>query len=127
MNSIHKAGVAIAALVTIVAVAGAFVVQGYVAARQAQEAAAAPGVADVAVATDTPPPAPTATPTLPPQVVYIAPVPTPAVITVTPPPKPARKAASTTPDPTAQVTPPVIHVIVSPPPGEHEDGEEGDD
>jgi hypothetical protein len=126
MNSIHKAGVAIAALVTIVAIAGAFAVQGYVAARQAQEAAAAPGVADAAVATDPPALAPTASPTLPPQVVYIAPVPTPAVITVTPPPKPAEKAGAT-PAPTAQATPPVIHITVTAPPGEHEDGREGDD
>ena len=126
MNSIHKAGVAIAALVTVVAIAGAFVVQGYVAARQAQEAAAAPGIADAAVATVAPTLEPTATPTLPPQVVYIAPIPTPAVITVTPPPGPARKASST-PTPTAQATPPVIHITVTSPPGEHEDGPEGDD
>jgi hypothetical protein len=48
------------------------------------------------------------------------------VITVTPPPKPAPRPAAT-PAPAAQPTPPVIRVIVSPPPGGHEDGEGGDD
>ena len=64
MNSIHRIALTIAGIATAVTVAGAFVVQGYVAAQQAQTQA-------TAMAT-------TAATTLPTQIVYINPAPIPA-------------------------------------------------
>ena len=124
MSSIHKVGLFIAGLATVLAVAGAFVVQGYTTARQA--AAAPPAVADVAVPTVTPSPDPTATPTLPPQIVYVEPVPSPAVIHVTRPAKPATTTGTPASTPAGpQPTPPVIHVVVPTPTGGDDGG--GDD
>jgi hypothetical protein len=83
VNTIHRAGLAIAGLATALLVAGAFVAQGYVAAEQA-----IPTAASI-----------TAAPTLAPEIVYVNPAPTPAVIQVTQAAPPATQ-------------PPVIHVIV---------------
>ena len=93
MKSIHRIGLTIASLVAVVTVAGAFVVQGYVEAKQAaaQTAATQPAV-QVS-------PAPTAGQT--PEIVYISP-PTPAT--------PAPDVAAVQP-PAVQPAP-VIHVIV---------------
>jgi heme/copper-type cytochrome/quinol oxidase subunit 2 len=95
MSSIHRVGLAIAGIAAAVTVAGAFVVQGYVAAQQAQTQATA---AATAAAT-----AEAAATTLPTQIVYIKPAPTPV--------------AQATPAPVQQ--PPVIHVVV---PGFGDDG-----
>jgi hypothetical protein len=102
MNSIHRIGVTIAGLATVVTVAGAFVAQGYVAAQQA----AAEATAQATAAN------PTANPTmdLAPQTIYINPLPTPPVVTVTAPP--ANK-------------PPVIHVVVPAPAGGDDEGSDG--
>ena len=91
MNSIHRAGLTIASLATAVVMAGAFVAQGYVAAKQA-----IPTLAPV-----------TAAPTLGPEIVYVNPASTPAVIQVT------QTAPPGTP-------PPAIHVIVPSTGGESE-------
>jgi hypothetical protein len=113
MSSIHRAGLLIAGFVTAVAVAGMFTVQGYMAARQAQAAQpVAPVVADVFnEPADSPSPSPSDT--LPPQIIYIAP-PTPTPAPATPAP------AVVPPAPAVQATPPIIHVVVTAPPGEHE-------
>ncbi len=118
MGSIHRVGLVIAGLATVLTIAAAFVVAGYTSARQA--AAATPVVADAVTSTATPDP--TASPTLDPQIIYIAPVPSPAVIHV---PAPAAQVAPQTPA-GPQPTPPVIHVVV-PAPGGGDDGGGGDD
>lgn len=64
MNSIHRIGVTIAGLATVATLAGAFVVQGYVAAQQAEAQATAQATVQA-----------TASPA--PQVIYVNPVPTP--------------------------------------------------
>lgn len=92
MNSIHRVGVTVAGFVTVVAVAGAFVVQGYMAAQQAVAQATAQASATADPTTDP-------TTSLAPQTIYVNPVPTPQVIKVTQTPPPAQK-------------PPVIHVVV---------------
>jgi hypothetical protein len=113
MNAIHRVGLTIAAVVALLVVAGAFVVQGYANAQKeaAQASAAQP--------TDTQA-APTATPdlSLDPQTVYVAPVPTPAIIHVVKP-APAVVAPKPAPakPPTPQPTPPVIHIVVPGPSG----------
>jgi cytoskeletal protein RodZ len=93
MKSIHRIGLTIASLVAVVTVAGAFVVQGYVAAQQAAAQATTVNPAVQAA------PAPTATQV--PEIVYISP-PTPAT------PAPAVAAVQ----PPAVQPAPVIHVIV---------------
>jgi hypothetical protein len=120
MNSIHRIGLVIAGLATAVAVGGAFVVQGYVAAQRAVASAAPPAAAANVVTT----PDPTASPSLDPQIVYVAPVPSPVTITVPGPAKPGAKTPASTPNVPA-ATPPIIHVIVPTPVGE-DDGVEGD-
>jgi hypothetical protein len=114
MNAIHRVGLTIAAVVALLVMAGAFVVQGYTnAQREAAQASAAQP-------TDTAAPTATATPelSLEPQTVYVAPVPTPAIIHVVKPapavvaPKPAHVQP-----PAPQPTPPVIHVVVPGPSG----------
>jgi hypothetical protein len=107
MGSIHRIAVTIAGLLTAAAIAGVFVVQGYV---SAQEASPAPTIQATTDATAEA----TASPTLDPQVIYINPVPTPKVINVTKPARPVK------------AKPPVVHVIV-PSPTEHEDDGESDD
>lgn len=100
MNSIHRFGLAVAGVATVVTVAGAFVIQGYTAAEQAAaQAAAQTPVPAIAAAV--------ATPTQAPEIVYIA------------PPTPAPTAAPTAVP--AQPQPAVIHVIV-PAPGGGDDG-----
>jgi heme/copper-type cytochrome/quinol oxidase subunit 2 len=84
MSPIHRVGLTIAGIAAAVTVAGAFVVQGYVAAQQAQTQATAAATAEAAATT------------LPTQIVYIKPAPTPV--------------AQATPAPVQQ--PPVIHVVV---------------
>ena len=69
MNSIHRIGVTIAGLATVATVAGAFVVQGYVAGEQAAQAVAQ------------------ATAPLTPRLVYVNPVPTPQPIPTAQPPQ----------------------------------------
>jgi hypothetical protein len=91
MNSIHRIGLTIAGVATAAVISGAFVIQGYVGAQQAQAQATAQ-----ATAADTP----GATATLPPQTIYVNPVPSPETIHVT----------QTAPPLTGK--PPVIHVIV---------------
>jgi hypothetical protein len=120
MNSIHRFGLFIAGLATAVAVGGAFVVQGYVAAQQAVASAAPPAAAANVVAT----PDPAASPSLDPQIVYVAPVPSPRTITVPAPVKPGTNTSGNTSGGPA-ATPPVIHVIVPTPVGE-DDGVAGD-
>jgi hypothetical protein len=93
VNKIHRAALTIAGLATTVAVGGAFVAQGYVAAMQA-----------VPTAQTT-----TATPTNGPEIVYVNPAPTPAVVQVTQTAPPAGP-------------PPVVHVIVPSAGGEAESG-----
>ncbi len=91
MKSIHRIGLTIASLVAVVTVAGAFVVQGYVAAKQAaaQTTATQPAVQASPAAAQSP------------EIVYISP-PTPAT------PAPAVAAVQ----PPAVQPAPVIHVIV---------------
>jgi hypothetical protein len=89
MNSIHRLGVGIAALVTVATVAGALFIQGYSTAQQAavQASSQSAGVS-------APPSA-----TLGPEIVYVNPVPSPQVVNVTQTQPPAGP-------------PPVIHVVV---------------
>lgn len=95
--SIHRIGIAVAAIVTVAGVGGAFVVQGYVSAEQASAQAAATAQA-VAQATANSP-----------QIVYVnPPLPTPATTDPTLPP------------------PPVIHVIVPGGYGDDDGGGGGD-
>jgi hypothetical protein len=118
MNSIHRVGVTIAGLVTLAVVGGAFVVQGYFAAQTA--AAQATTLAVQATATDQPTRSATATPTLPPAVVYVMPKATAPVIHII---RRAKPAPTAKPGPTA--TPPIIHIIVPGPTG-GDDGGSGD-
>jgi hypothetical protein len=92
MNSIHRIGFTIASLATAATIAGAFVVQGYVAAQQAaqqqaQQTAQQQAMALVAQASASPAP----------QLVYVKPLPTPQVITPVQPTQPPQQ---------------VIHIIV---------------
>ncbi len=98
MNSIHRVGLTVASLVTVVTVAGALVVQGYVAAEQAAAQGAVPAARDA-----------TATASLAPLIVYVnpAPIALPALpVPVALPALPAQQAQ-------------VIHVIV---PGSGDEG-----
>lgn len=101
MGSIHRIGLAIAALATTALIAGVLVIQGYVdagnAARQTPSAVTA-----AATTTD-----PMSTPD--PTTVYVNPAPSPSVISVVQTAPPA-------------ANPPVIHVVVPPPGGGDDDG-----
>ncbi len=124
MSSVHRAGLLTAGLVTGVAVAAVFTVQGYMTARQAQAQAVVPVATDAANTTAPDPTTLSAADTLPPQVIYIAPQPTPAPATPAPAvPNPPQQPAT---QPGPQPTPPIIHVIVPSPTGEQE-GPGGDD
>ena len=90
MNSIHRAGAAIATVAAIVTVAAALFVQGYATAEQT----AAQSVAHTAVAGASSTP----TATLGPRIVYVNPAPSPQSVNVTQTQPPA--------------APPVIHVVV---------------
>jgi hypothetical protein len=83
-TSIHRAGLAIAALAVVTVVGGALIADGYLGARS--QAAAGPASASVVA-----PAAAAAAETAPPQVVYVRPAPPPAVIHVTQTAPPARQ------------------------------------
>jgi hypothetical protein len=104
--SIHRLGLAVAALAVVVTVGGFFVADGYLTARPA--VSADPAVSDGSVS-----PSPATTGTLPPEVVYVRPAPSPEIIhvTKTAPPAPPR----------------VVHVTVPGTGGEGDDGEGGND
>jgi hypothetical protein len=122
MNSIHRIGLAIAGLATVLVVGGALVVDGYISAQKiASEATASPTQADPTAVPLTD--APTPTPTIEPQIIYVESAPTPAIITVS---KPAAPAIPAVPKAVPQATPPVIHVIVPGPTGGDDNGG-GDD
>lgn len=109
MNSINRLGVAVAGLATVAAVGGAFVVQGYVGARQAADP-----TSGLAAASATPDPTAEPTDSLAPQTIYVNPLPTPPVVKIVataPPARPTKK-------------PPVIHIVVPAPGGD--DGENDD-
>ena len=102
--SIHRTGLAIAALAVIVTVGGFFVADGYLAARRtASSSLAVPAVS----VTSSPSPAGS----LPPEVVYVRPAPSPGVIHVTQTAPPA--------------PPKIVHVTVPGAGGEAGDGEGG--
>jgi hypothetical protein len=101
MNSIHRVGLTVASLVTVVTVAGALVVQGYVAAEQAAAQGAVPAARDA-----------TATASLAPLIVYVNPAP------IALPALPVPVALPALPAPPAQQAQ-VIHVIV---PGSGDEG-----
>ena len=92
--SIHRVGLAIAALTVIVSVGGLFVADGYLSARRTASAARAGSIARTAAS-----PAPAAAGTVPPEVVYVRPAPSPEVIhiTRTAPPAPAQVVHVTVP------------------------------
>jgi hypothetical protein len=94
MNSIHRLGVTIAGFATVLMVAGVFVVEGYMDAKEtvATSTAQASQMAD---------PTTDATVSLTPKTIYVNPLPTPQVIQAAQPPAPAQ-----------QPQPPVIHVVV---------------
>ena len=94
MNSISRLGVTIAGFATVLTVAGAFVVQGYM---DAKDPALTPPVLASPVVDATPDP----TISLAPKTVYVNPLPTPQVIQPTRPPAPPQAAQ-----------PPVIHIVV---------------
>jgi hypothetical protein len=100
-TSIHRVGLAVAALAAIATVGGVYVADGYLSAQ---------GAASASLATpDNVSPSPIAIGTLPPEVVYVRPAPSPEVIHVT---KTAPPRA-----------PKVIHVTVPTTPGESDVGE----
>lgn len=88
MNSVHRIGAGIAALVSVATVAGALFIQGYTTAQQSVQAST-----QSAAVTATP------SPTLGPEIVYVNPVPSPQVVNVTQTQPPAGP-------------PPVVHVVV---------------
>jgi hypothetical protein len=104
MNSIHRLGMTIAAMVALLTIAGAVLIQGLTSGGVAQANAPEQPTSD---------PTATDSPSLDPVVVYINPVPTPQVITVIHTPRPARRARAT----------PKIVVV----PGTGGDGGEGGD
>jgi hypothetical protein len=101
-SSIHRAGLAVATLVTVVTVAGMYVADGYLSAQGAASSTASSPVGTLSSS-------PSATGTPPPEVVYVRPAPAPKVIHVT-------KAAPT-------AAPKVIHVTVPTTSGESGDRE----
>lgn len=104
--SIHRLGLAVAALAVVVTVGGFFVADGFLTA--AQTASAGPAVSDGSVS-----PSPAATGTLPPVVVYVRPAPSPEIIHVT-------KTAPPAP-------PKIVHVTVPGSGGEGNEGEDGNE
>ena len=103
--SIHRVGLAIAALTVAVAIGGFFVADGYMSARRTTSAATGSTTRTAAS------PAATAAGTVPPEIVYVRPAPSPKVIHVT----------RTAPPPPPQV----VHVTVPTAGGEGGDGEGG--
>ena len=104
--SIHRVGLAVAAIVVVVTVGGVFVADGYFSAGRTASAATPGGSNNVS-------PSPAATETLQPEVVYVRPAPSPQVIHVT-------KTAPPAP-------PQIVHVTVPGSGGEGNDGEGGND
>jgi hypothetical protein len=104
--SIHRVGLAVAALAVVVAVGGFFVADGYLSARRTASAAPADLITRAAAS-----PTPTGAGTVPPEVVYVRPAPSPKVIHVTRTAPPA--------------PPQVVHVTVPAAAGEGGDGEGG--
>jgi hypothetical protein len=102
--SIHRVGLAVAAIALVVTVGGVFVADGYFSASRTASAAT-PGSSNSVS------PSVTATGTLPPEVVYVRPAPSPEVIHVT----------KTAPPPPPQV----VHITVPGTGGEGNDGEGG--
>ena len=102
--SIHRTGLAVAALAVIVTVGGVFAADGYLSARRA---AASPQFARVVSVASSP----SAAGSLPPEVVYVRPAPSPKVIHVTQTAPPA--------------PPKIVHVTVPGAGGEGNDGEGG--
>jgi hypothetical protein len=103
--SIHRAGLAIAALTVVVAVGGFFVADGYLSARRTASTGPTGPITSTAA------PTPTAAGTLAPEVVYVRPAPSPKVIHVTRTAPPA--------------PPQIVHVTVPTVGGEGSDGERG--
>lgn len=114
MNSIHRVGLVIAGLVAVLTVGGALAVQNFVAGASQTAASAASSTPPTAAPTEVQ----TDAPSLDPQVIYVEPADTPATVTVTLTPAPRIRVGR-------KVPPPVIHVTVTPSPGD--DGGEGDD
>jgi hypothetical protein len=102
--SIHRVGLAVAAIVVVVTVGGVFVADGYFSASRTASAAT-PGPSDGGS------PSPATAGALPPEVVYVRPAPSPEVIHVT----------RTAPPPPPQI----VHVTVPGSGGEGNDGEGG--
>ncbi len=102
--SVHRVGLAAAALAAILSIGGTFAVDGYLAAHgSAPGGAASPTIASAVT--------PTAAPSLPPEIVYVRPAPSPRVIHVTQTAPPA--------------APKVVHVTVPGPGGEAGEGSDG--
>ncbi len=132
MSTIHRVGLTIAGVVALLLMAGAFVVQGFTSAQ----AEAAQATDQQATASETPSVTPTAETTLEPQIIYVEPLPTPAPVkrtnvapaVVVSQPQPAQATPPAPPQPTEpQATPPVIHIVVTAPPGHGDDNGGGDD
>ena len=104
--SIHRVGLAVAAIAVVVTVGGVFVADGYFSAGRTASAAT-PGGSDRVS------PSLAATGTLPPEVVYVRPAPSPEIIHVT-------KTAPPAP-------PQIVHVTVPGTGGEGNDGEGGNE
>ena len=104
-TSIHRVGLALAAIAALVTVGGAYIADGYLSVHDVASARVATPAAD-------PSAPPSATATLPPDVVYVRPAPSPKVIHV-------RKTAP-------PVAPKVVHVTVPTRGGESADGEHDD-
>jgi hypothetical protein len=121
MNTIHRVGLAIAGVVALLVVGGAFVVQGYAGAQaEAARATAAQQTASPTSTTDA---------SLDPVTVYVEPMPTQPAVAIA---NPAPGVAVSRPDPTPvqptdpQPTPPVIHIIVPSPSGHDDNGGKDD-
>jgi len=122
MNQIHRLGLGVAGLAAVLTVAGALVVDGYVAAGRGVSQAS--GTQQGPTSTPTTTPTDSATASLDPLTIYVNPAPTAAAVPQTRPatvvaPRPVTPVVSV-PDP----TPPTIRVIV-PTPTERE-GEKDD-
>src|SRR5664280_2152687 len=102
--SIHRVGLAVAAIAVVVTVGGVFIADGYLSANQITSATTPGGSDSVS-------PSPAATETLQPEVVYVRPAPSPEVIHVT-------KTAPPAP-------PQIVHVTVPGSGGEGNEGEGG--
>jgi hypothetical protein len=103
MNSIHRLGLAIAAVAAALTVAGALAVAGRIGAQVAtSEATPIPGTAASAPET-------TATPTLQPLTIYVRPAATPGIVTIT---GTAAPGGQTGTQASPQATPQVVRVVV---------------